>query len=156
MSIENVDKAIVLINSHLDEADFSGNNDERLVKLVEDYLEITFPDSYRYFLKKLGCGDISGKEFYGVVNEEKINSGIPDSTWITMKHREQSNLPPKYVIIYAFGDGDYAVLNCEKIIRETTWLKSGRLMRVLSNFSQMILVNFFMNKSNKYLINLLV
>ena len=123
--------------------------------MVEDYLEITFPDSYRYFLKKLGCGDISGKEFYGVINEEKINSGIPDSTWITMKHREQSNLPPKYVIIYAFGDGDYAVLNCEKIIRETTWLKSGRLMRVLSNFSQMILVNFFMNKSNKYLINLL-
>lgn len=114
MSIENVDKAIVLINSHLDEADFARNKDERLVKLVEDYLEITFPDSYRYFLKKLGCGDISGKEFYGVINEEKINSGIPDSTWITMKHREQSNLPPKYVIIYAFGDGDYAVLNCEK------------------------------------------
>lgn len=29
MSIENVDKAIVLINSHLDEADFAGNKDER-------------------------------------------------------------------------------------------------------------------------------
>lgn len=114
MSIDDVNKTIALINSHLDEADFDGNKDEGLVKLAENYLGVTFPDSYRYFLKKLGCGDIAGQEFYGVINEEKINSGIPDATWITLKHRKQSNLPTKYIIFYDFGDGDYAVLDSEK------------------------------------------
>ncbi|CAI3159253.1 hypothetical protein MWMV7_MWMV7_03137 [Acinetobacter calcoaceticus] len=114
MSINDVDKAIALINLHLDEADFQGHKEERLVKLAEDYLEITFPDSYRYFLKKLGAGDIAGQEFYGVIDEEKINSGIPDATWITLKYRRQSDLPAKYIVFYSFGDGDYAVLDCEK------------------------------------------
>ncbi|MGB8809286.1 MAG: SMI1/KNR4 family protein [Acinetobacter calcoaceticus] len=114
MSINDVDKAIALINLHLDESDFEGTKEELLVKLAENYLEITFPDSYRYFLKKLGCGDIAGQEFYGVINEEKINSGIPDATWITLKHRSQSNLPAKYIVFFHFGDGNYAVLDCEK------------------------------------------
>ncbi|GAA5587778.1 hypothetical protein Acal01_02957 [Acinetobacter calcoaceticus] len=114
MSINDVDKAIALINLHLDESDFEGTKEELLVKLAENYLEITFPDSYRYFLKKLGCGDIAGQEFYGVINEEKINSGIPDATWITLKYRRQFDLPAKYIVFYHFGDGNYAVLDCEK------------------------------------------
>lgn len=114
MSINDVDKAIALINLHLDEADFEGEKEEFLVKLAENYLEITFPDSYRYFLKKLGCGNIAGQEFYGVINEEKINSGIPDATWTTLNNRRQSDLPAKYIVFYHFGDGNYAVLDCEK------------------------------------------
>ncbi|AQZ82972.1 hypothetical protein BUM88_15915 [Acinetobacter calcoaceticus] len=114
MSINYVDKAIALINLHLDESDFEGTKEELLVKLAENYLEINFPDSYRYFLKKLGCGDIAGQEFYGVINEEKINSGIPDATWITLKYRRQFDLPAKYIVFYHFGDGNYAVLDCEK------------------------------------------
>ncbi|MCK0912112.1 SMI1/KNR4 family protein [Acinetobacter pittii] len=114
MSINDVDKAIALINLHLDEADFEGEKEEFLVKLAENYLEITFPDSYRYFLKKLGCGNIAGQEFYGVINEEKINSGIPDVAWITLNNRRQSDLPAKYIVFYHFGDGNYAVLDCEK------------------------------------------
>lgn len=114
MSINDVDKAIALINLHLDESDFEWAKEELLVKLAENYLEITFPDSYRYFLKKLGCGDIAGQEFYGVINEEKINSGIPDATWITLKYRRQFDLPAKYIVFYHFGDGNYAVLDCEK------------------------------------------
>lgn len=114
MSINDVDKAIALINLHLVEADFEGEKEEFLVKLAENYLEITFPDSYRYFLKKLGCGNIAGQEFYGVINEEKINSGIPDVAWITLNNRRQSDLPAKYIVFYHFGDGNYAVLDCEK------------------------------------------
>lgn len=114
MSINDVDKAIALINLNLDESDFEGTKEELLVKLAENYLEINFPDSYRYFLKKLGCGDIAGQEFYGVINEEKINSGIPDATWITLKYRRQFDLPAKYIVFYHFGDGNYAVLDCEK------------------------------------------
>lgn len=45
MSINDVDKAIALINLHLDESDFEGTKEELLVKLAENYLEITFPDS---------------------------------------------------------------------------------------------------------------
>ncbi|ENX60063.1 MULTISPECIES: SMI1/KNR4 family protein [Acinetobacter] len=114
MSVDDINKAIALINLHLDEADFDGVKEESLVKLAENHLGIMFPDSYRFFLKKLGCGDIAGQEFYGVISEEKINSGIPDVIWITLKHRRQSNLPSKYIVFYDFDDGDYAVLDCEK------------------------------------------
>lgn len=112
MSIDNVRKAISIINQHLDDADFEGAKEESLIALAEKTLDIEFPDSYRFFLKNLGCGDIAGQEFYGIIKADFINSSIPDAIWLTIKERQESNLPENYVVISATGDGDYVVLDC--------------------------------------------
>ena len=112
MSIDNVKKAIFLINQHPDSADFEGVKEETLIILAEKMLDIKFPTSYRFFLENLGCGDIAGQEFYGVIKSDFRNSGIPDAIWLTMKERQESNLPKNYVIISSTGDGDYVVLDC--------------------------------------------
>ncbi|AUQ25663.1 SMI1/KNR4 family protein [Dickeya zeae] len=112
MSIDNVRKAIAIINHHQDEADFEGVKEEGLVALAEKALGIKFPESYRFFLKNLGCGDIAGLEFYGIIKADFVNSGIPDVVWITTKERQESDLPEYYVVINATGDGDYFVLDC--------------------------------------------
>ncbi|KAF6661692.1 hypothetical protein CKF42_20220 [Pantoea sp. ARC270] len=114
MSIDNVRKAISIINQHQDDADFEGIKEESLIALAEKTLGVEFPDSYRFFLQNLGCGDIAGQEFYGIIKADFINSGIPDAIWLTIKERQESNLSENYVIINATGDGDYVVLDCSK------------------------------------------
>jgi len=114
MSIDNVIKAISIINQHQDAADFEGVKEESLIDLAEKALSVEFSDSYRFFLKNLGCGDIAGQEFYGVIKADFNNSGIPDAVWVTIKERQEADLPANYVIISATGDGDYVVLDCAK------------------------------------------
>lgn len=112
MSVENVKKAIAIINQHQEDADFEGIKDASLIALAEKTLDVNFPDGYKFFLQTLGCGDIAGQEFYGVIKADFINSGIPDAIWLTLKERLESSLPKKYVVISATGDGDYVVLDC--------------------------------------------
>lgn len=112
MSVENVKKAISIIEDHQDEADFDGAKDESLLVLAERYLGLNFPMSYRFFLQEFGCGDFAGHEFYGVIKPDFEHSGIPDAVWLTQKERQRSKLPDNFVVIYSFGDGDYAVLDC--------------------------------------------
>lgn len=114
MSIDKVRKAIAIINQHQDDADFEGVKEEHLIDLAEKKLGVEFSDSYRFFLKNLGCGDLAGCEFYGIINADFTNSGIPDAIWLTIKERQESNLPNQYVIINSTGDGDYYVLDCSK------------------------------------------
>ncbi|MCR9029678.1 SMI1/KNR4 family protein [Citrobacter amalonaticus] len=114
MSIDNVKKAISIINQHQDDADFDGAKDEQLIVFAEKKLGVNFPDGYRFFLKNLGCGDIAGQEFYGVITDDFSNSGIPDAIWLTLKERQELNLPDNYIIIGSTGDGDYIVLDCIK------------------------------------------
>ncbi|MBU9857164.1 SMI1/KNR4 family protein [Rahnella bonaserana] len=114
MSVDNVRKAISIINQHQDDADFEGVKEEKLIDLAEKTLGVEFPDSYRFFLKNLGCGDIAGQEFYGIIKSDFINSGIPDAIWLTIKERQESNLPENYVIVSSTGDGDYVVMDCTK------------------------------------------
>lgn len=122
MSIEKVIKAIAIINQHEDDADFEGIKDESLIELAEKKLGVEFPDSYRFFLKNLGCGDIAGQEFYGVIKDDFINSGVPDAIWLTLRERQRTNLPENYVIVSSTGDGDYILLDCTKCQISSIWL----------------------------------
>ncbi|PQQ29789.1 hypothetical protein CE143_02905 [Photorhabdus luminescens] len=114
MSIEFVKKAISLINENQDIADFEGIEDNSLIDLAEETLSLKFPDSYRFFLKNLGCGDIAGEEFYGIINGNFNVLSVPNAIWLTLSERKESNLPDNYVVIYSTGDGDYMVLDCNK------------------------------------------
>lgn len=112
MSIEDVKETINIINQNIDLADFVGEINPSLIDEAEELLGVTFPNSYKYFLKKLGCGDIYGQEFYGIIKADFINSGIPDAIWITLKKRKDSGLPDYLVIVYFGGDGDYYAIDC--------------------------------------------
>ena len=112
MSIDKVVKGIKIIDLHKLDSDFSGIKDEKLITLAEKTLDLKFPDDYRFFLQVLGCGDIGGREFYGVIDSDFINSSIPDAIWITLQERLESGLPNNYMFISDTGDGSYVVLNC--------------------------------------------
>ncbi|OCG35163.1 hypothetical protein A9G29_02425 [Gilliamella sp. Fer2-1] len=112
MSVQDVIDTINVIERNSENADFLGHKDPNLVIAAEKSLNITFPNSYRYFLTELGAGGIYGQEFYGVINNDFINSGIPDAIWLTLKERKESNLPEYLVLIYFGGDGDYYAIDC--------------------------------------------
>lgn len=112
MSLLDVKKAIDIIKQDAVSSDFCGHKDSKIIQLAEKVLGIKFPESYRYFLENLGCGGIYGQEFYGIINDDFINSGIPDAVWFTLRQRRESDLPEYLVIIYFGGDGDYYAIDC--------------------------------------------
>src|SRR5437899_1690679 len=105
MSITSLEQAFQMILENEDQASFVGPRDERVIQAAEAALGISFPPTYRRFLKERGCGDIAGAEFYGVIDENFVNSTIPNGIWLTLKSRRSSNLPTAFVIISETGDG---------------------------------------------------
>ncbi|MDF7675788.1 SMI1/KNR4 family protein [Neisseriaceae bacterium ESL0693] len=112
MSVIDVKETIELINKHPNISDFVGKINPVWIDQAEKVLGIKFPTDYKYFLENLGCGDIYGVEFYGIIKDNFINSGIPDAIWLTLKERKESELPDYLVIVYFGGDGDYYAIDC--------------------------------------------
>lgn len=112
MAVGDVLTGVNLALKHGFQIDLDGEKPSSLIHLAEVALSITFPPSYKEFLLNFGCGDISGQEFYGLITDDFINSGIPDAVWITMRERSDSHLPSKLIIVGARGDGPYYVLDC--------------------------------------------
>jgi len=109
MSMTDLDAAFRLIDEN--DGDFEGRKPASLVAAAERALGLTFPPTYRKFLLEYGCGDIGGEEFYGVIKDDFVNSSVPDAIWLTLREREESQLPAKFVVVYSSGDGGYAVLD---------------------------------------------
>ena len=109
MSMEDLIEGIQLTKKF--ESDFVGRQSELLISSAEVALGITFPLTYKKFLLELGCGNIGCKEFYGIINEDFYNSGIPDAVWITMQERRDSELPQPMVIVCNDGMGNYHVID---------------------------------------------
>lgn len=93
------------------DADFDGPKPERLIRLAEDALGLTFPPTYRMFLSRLGSGDLFGYEFYGVINEDFEHSGIPDAIWLTLDERRTADLNPSFILISDTGYGGYYAID---------------------------------------------
>lgn len=107
MSTRDLDEAFQLIDEHDDEADFDGAKSDDLIQRAEQALGLTFPPTYKQFLSRLGCGDIAGAEFYGIIKDDFANSGVPDAIWLTLKQRRMSQLPESLVLVSETGDGGY-------------------------------------------------
>ncbi len=110
MSMDDLNFALILIEKKVVKGDFEGSKPESLIKCAEDTLGLVFPATYRKFLLSLGCGDINGIEFYGLIDNNFFNSGIPDVVWTTLHYRENQKLN-KYLIIVADNGlgGCYAI-----------------------------------------------
>jgi hypothetical protein len=100
------EQAAQLVVDHPDLADFAGRRDEELVRAAEAALGLRFPPSYRRFLRELGAGSFGGQEIYGVIDADFEHSSIPDAVWNTMSLRDDGDIPPDLVAIYATGDGE--------------------------------------------------
>jgi hypothetical protein len=111
MSLEEYRSGRHLIDAHADEADFEGERPEELVERAEATLGRALPPSYRAFVRELGAGDIGGQEFYGIIHGDFENSGIPDAIWLTLRHRDSSNLPEPMILVAETGDGSYYALD---------------------------------------------
>jgi hypothetical protein len=114
MSVEDIEKAFELIESHNIQTDFDGPKPADLLEKAEDALNLSFPASYRAFLNRFGCGGVSGEEFYGIVNDDFINSSVPDAIWVTLDERKMFNLPKSHIIVSSTGDGGYYAIDCSK------------------------------------------
>lgn len=109
MSLKDLEDAFDLIDEN--GGDFEGEKDEALIVKAEKALGLAFPPSYRKFLSVLGCGEIEGLEFYGLIGDDFENSSVPDAIWLTLDERKSSGLPGHLILVYATGDGTYYALD---------------------------------------------
>lgn len=114
MSTKDLEEAFELLDRNDDEADFEGRKPEGLLRKAEQALGLSFPATYRAFLSRLGCGDFAGAEFYGVIKDDFVNSGVPDAVWLTLKQRKTFQLPESHIIIGSTGDGGYYAIDCSQ------------------------------------------
>jgi antitoxin YobK len=112
MSLQDLYQAIQLINSYSETAHFDGPKPESLIVKAETALGLTLPTTYRLFLAQFGCGAIAGSEFYGVVDDDFVNSSVPDAIWLAVEERRYGNVPSCFVLIASTGDGGYCALDC--------------------------------------------
>ncbi|MDC0934975.1 SMI1/KNR4 family protein [Pirellulales bacterium] len=110
----DLEEAFTLIERNEGEADFDGTKPEDLLVKAEQALGISFPATYRVFLSKLGCGDIAGSEFYGIINDDFENSSVPDAIWLTLDERKSASLPTSHILIGSTGDGGYYAIDCSQ------------------------------------------
>jgi hypothetical protein len=97
------------------EGDFTGPIPQQVVEEAEELLGVRFPPSYRQFLLKLGCGDVAGAEFYGIVDDNLRNGPIPNGIWLTLDERETAKLPPKMVLVSFTGMSGYYALDLARV-----------------------------------------
>jgi len=114
MSMEDLDAAFELIELNADQADFDGPKSESLLSKAEQALGLSFPPTYRTFLSRLGCGDIAGAEFYGVIKDDFENSAVPDAIWLTISQRKSSQLPQSHIIVGSTGYGGFYAIDCSQ------------------------------------------
>jgi hypothetical protein len=115
MGINEVEEALRLVAQRPDESFFAGARDEGLVVAAEQALGVSFPPSYRRFLRELGAGSVGASEIYGVIHSNFTESGVPDGIWITLRGRLDWALPQSMVVVYNDGMGGYFVLDTEKV-----------------------------------------
>ena len=97
------------------DGDFTGPIPQQVVEEAEELLGVRFPPSYRQFLLKLGCGDVAGAEFYGIVDDNLREGPIPNGIWLTLDERETAKLPPKMVLVAFTGMGGYYALDLARV-----------------------------------------
>ena len=111
-ALDNLQKAFDLIAQNIDRAHFSGEKTESSISKAQKALSLSFPPSYRLFLKRYGTCAIAGEEFYGIpIVENYKKSTVPNGIWYTLDERKTSNLPEKMILIYDVGNGEKFALD---------------------------------------------
>ncbi len=144
MSMQDLDSGFDLVDEYSEEADFEGAKSPNLVARAEQALGLDFPPTYRRFLLELGCGDIAGEEFFGIIGDDFVNSSVPNGIWATLTERN-TGLPPALVVVGAVGDGSLFALDtstrdanreCPVVVWRAGQQGMGTLERVAEDFGE--------------------
>lgn len=100
------DQVIQLVESVKDECLLVGKIDDEIIENMEKLLKITFPKSYRKFLKLYGSGIFAGIEIYGA-----NNGPLGETTCVknTMYFRKNENIPNECIVISDVGEYVYCL-----------------------------------------------
>lgn len=99
MSMEDLDRAIALIEAHPETASFEGPRPKMLVRAAERALGLKLPPTYRKFVIELGAGNMGSSEVYGLIDADFERSSVPDAIWATLRAREDDSLPLDLVVL---------------------------------------------------------
>jgi hypothetical protein len=110
MSMIDYERAKAFIQA-TGEGGFIGQRQEEWVAEAERQLGITFPPTYRRFLRELGCGGFRSEEFYGIVDADLLRGPVPNGVWLTLDERQCTQLAPSFVIVQSGGDGSWYAID---------------------------------------------
>lgn len=113
--MSSYEKAKKIIYENEDLIDSIPNISYELIEKAEKYLDIKFPNTFKQYLKDFGALTFGATEIYGVIDEDFINSSVPDAIWYTMKERKDFNLPKQFIGIYSLGEGTVFFLDTSKM-----------------------------------------
>ncbi len=119
---------------------------DELIDRAERFLDVRFPEDYRAFLRRWGTLAIGPLEFYGICNEDFVNSSVPNAIWYTQQLRQQVGLPKALVILYDNNGDEYYCLDTSvsENSRIVAWDTHQRKVRVIKAES---LFEFILNES---------
>jgi antitoxin YobK len=110
MTTNELGRAFDLIKAS-SKGDFAGEQPEERIDRAEQALGLSFPPTYREFVKRMGCGDIFGEEFFGIVGDDFENSCVPNGIWLTLEERRTRDLPYWLILVGDTGDGGYYAID---------------------------------------------
>jgi hypothetical protein len=118
MSTDSCGEAAVLEGLKLARAglvdhDFDVPASEALIDAAQQRLGLSFPPSYRRFLREAGCGGVGSEEFYGLVPAGLDARGVPNAIWLYEDARRRGQ-PPRYFEVYDYGDGTAVALDFDR------------------------------------------
>ena len=126
MTIHAVCDAINLIRDNFQdtEIDFSGPQSIETINKAEKALGVCLSESYKVFLKEVGCGGVGSLEIYGIIEDEDFNIkdipfvAVPNAIWSTLQWHRDFNHPLYLVIIYNVGEGTLYCLDTSQMNEE--------------------------------------
>lgn len=113
-AIENLNKAFKLFVEYPEWVTIGSVKEETLIIQAEEKLELKFPPTYRGFLKKYGCVEFCGNEYYGIWKKDLLGTSGSALMKITLGDRKEWGLPHKYIIVGAPGYGPYDAIDTSK------------------------------------------
>ena len=117
MSMNDLDRAIQLIETEFAVTDFAGPQPERRIEIAEAALGCDISTDLPPVPPPAGAGAVSGAEFYGVLTDDFERSGIPDAIWLTLRYRRGA-VPASYVLVSETGDGGYEAIHTSRFTAE--------------------------------------
>jgi SMI1-KNR4 cell-wall len=88
-----------LLRMHAADAHTAGPKGDVLIRHAETFLGVTFPPSYREFLKRWGALGFGPEEIYGITGENFETAAVPNGIWFTAQERTRYGLPSSLVVV---------------------------------------------------------
>ncbi|MEU6003924.1 SMI1/KNR4 family protein [Streptomyces sp. NPDC047197] len=112
MGIREAEQFVQLVRDHQEDSIFAGGCSEVDIAEAEQRLDVSFPDSYKLFLRELGDCDVAGDEFYGIVMHDGQMLGAVTET---LGLRESAGMASSLVAFRPDGMGGYFVLDTSRL-----------------------------------------